>query len=41
MYNDGTLEDVNRHVVNAGRMMKVFGEDFALQLPRFRTKGYT
>ena len=41
MYNDGTPEDVNRHVVNAGRMMEVFGEDFALQLPRFRTKGYT
>lgn len=41
MYNDGTPEDVNRHVLNAGRMMEVFGEDFALQLPRFRTKGYT
>lgn len=36
MYNNGTLEDTKNRIFNASRMLKVFGEDFELELPLFR-----
>ena len=36
MYNNGTDLDIKKHICNAGRMLKVFGEDFELELPLFR-----
>ncbi len=35
-YSDGTPEDLKNHIHNAGRMLKVFGEDFEAELPLFR-----
>lgn len=35
-YSNGTLEDNESHIFNAGRMLKVFGENFELELPLFR-----
>lgn len=36
MYNNGTLEDIKNHILNAERMLNIFGQDFELELPRFR-----
>lgn len=36
MYGNGTPEDQERHICNAGRMLKIFGEEFESELPLFR-----
>ena len=36
MYNNGTAEDIKKHICNASRMLTVFGENFELELPSFR-----
>lgn len=35
-YSNGTAEDDRNHIFNASRMLKIFGEDFELELPLFR-----
>lgn len=39
LYSNGTPEDLENHIFNAGRMLKVFGEDFESELPLFRRSG--
>lgn len=39
MYGNGTPEDLENHIFNAGRMLNVFGEDFESELPLFRRSG--
>ncbi|MDE6751004.1 MAG: aminoglycoside phosphotransferase family protein [Lachnospiraceae bacterium] len=36
MYSNGTVEDTKNHILNAGRILKIFGENFELKLPLFR-----
>ena len=36
MYNNGTQGDIKNRIANASRMLKVFGEEFALEMPLFR-----
>lgn len=36
MYNNGTPEDIKNRVLNASRMLNIFGEVFELQIPLFR-----
>lgn len=35
-YSSGDPEDVKYHILNAERMLKIFGESFELKLPIFR-----
>ncbi|MDE7301984.1 MAG: hypothetical protein K2N60_01540, partial [Oscillospiraceae bacterium] len=35
-YGNGTKEDTKNRILNAGRMIKIFGENFELELPIFR-----
>lgn len=35
-YSNGTSEDIEYHISNASRMLKVFGDDFKSELPLFR-----
>ncbi|MGN0619508.1 MAG: aminoglycoside phosphotransferase family protein [Ruminiclostridium sp.] len=35
-YNDGTPEDIRSRVINASRMLRIFGDEFELELPLFR-----
>lgn len=37
-YSNGTPEDIKNHILNAGRMIHIFGKNFELDLPLFRTK---
>lgn len=35
-YGNGTKEDTENRILNAGRMINIFGENFELELPNFR-----
>lgn len=35
-YSSGTDEDIKNHILNAERMLKIFGENFELEIPIFR-----
>lgn len=35
-YSNGTSEDIKNHILNAERMLKIFGESFEAELPIFR-----
>lgn len=36
MYNNGTKEDIKKRILNASRMIKIFGDNFELDVPDFR-----
>ena len=36
MYNNGTQDDIKKRISNASRMLNIFGDAFALNVPLFR-----